>query len=539
VGTIDDFAEGSAIQDDLRKPFPTEPLPDGLNKSRYLDLDRGMSGTILERHSGIPLVPSRKNEPPAPFAPQRQGRRIDGEDARETQQNLYVGNMSQYRNDETPVPKTQVGPAVGYDGSVPASDGFHPRLRVVPNTALSQRNPTKSVPPTAPHFHVAKPEAAVVINQNAVPRYYEKSHAYITSNPSTGGHNVSAPVPRNNYRESMKDTSRDTEMPGLKNAGGDCVSESTSLFGIGAGPAYAAGEHARTKHSTYDGYENAVGTMRSTDREWSGLWGTGPSTASAPSGHTQRDHWGSTLRAQARDATGLDPERVGQGGPAKATAGTARAQDELQTQGRELIPGLPVINTSPQEMEGEMRSPFKDSVGAQHLRTPQRASYVINQQDPAPTVHVTGPGAQRQRSAFANGRLSKATHREVIDREAFAMPGPHTGIGNAIRQKWQTFALRDATTLAGNMTGPNRPNAFASADFVSGELAPSRELAVPKPEFYNDRMPNMGQRGGMAYVAPTNVQYDPNTFEKVDDRLDVAVDAQRSVDHVYIPERVP
>lgn len=530
----DTFLENEARQTDLNKPFPAQAPPNGLGKDRYLNLDAGQSSTFLERYNGIPAVPTRKLDPPAPYAPQPQGQRTDGQDARQVQNALYVGSMSQFRNDESPIAKTQVGPGVGYDASVPAADGLHPRLRVAPTTSLSQRNPSRSLPPTAAQFYVSKPEAAAKVMQNAVPTHFEMSHKYTTSAPHAS-HSNPAPVLRGNFKESMKETTRETEMPALK---GDCVDANTSLYGYGAGPPVAAGSQQTQVHSTYD----KTFELRHTDRGWAGLEAAGPSVAAGdvPGAHMERGHWGSTLRAQARDATSLDPERLGNAGPSNAQpGGTARPQDELQTQGRELIPGLPTINTNPQEVEGGMRSVWRDGppdAAAAHLRNPHRASYVHNEYQAAPAARVPGPGTQRQISAFARGRLSKVTHREVIDREQFHQAGPHAGIGDMVRKEWNTFALRDATVLAGSMgaPGPNRANAFESSDFVKGPMAPARQLAVPRVDFYNERMPNIGQRGAMAYKPPTNVQENPNKFEVVDDRLDIAVDSVNMLDHAYL-----
>lgn len=540
ASTTDAFSATSVRQAGLNAGFPAQPPPNGLNKDRYLDLDRGMSGTILERHTGIPVVPSRKHDPPAPYKP-TPNLRTNGDTARTDQMKLYTGSMSQYRNDETPIPRTQVGPGVGYDATVPAADGFHPRLRVVSTDALTQRNPSRALPPAAPFDPVGRREADVHVSQNTTTRSFEQSVEYTTGNPSASSAGTStAPVPRNNYE--MKPTTRDTEMPALKAANG-ChdIDASTSRFGIGAGPAIASGSIARVAHATYSGSESqaAVDAIRTTDRGWSGLWGVGPSAASdvpSAAASSSRDQWQSALRAQSRDATGLDPERIGQGGPSNTVGGATVAwQDTPATQGRELVPGLPVINTAPSGVSGVMHSPWTDTtVVSQHgedsrVRAPNRASYVLNDHDSMPTAQVTGSSSERQRSAFARGRLGRATHREVIDREQFAMNAPHSGVGDMVRPNWQTFALRDATTDAFRVSGPNRGSSFESSDFAKGRLAPKWQLAVPKPDFMHDRMPNLEQRGGMAYKPPTGVQYNPNKFESPDDRLDVAIDSQASL----------
>lgn len=538
TATTDAFSATSVQQTGLNAGFPAQPPPNGLNKDRFLDLDRGMSGSILERHMGIPLVPSRKHDPPAPYKP-TPNLRTNGDTARADQMKLYTDSMSQYRNDEVPIPRTQVGPGVGYDASVPAADGFHPRLRVVSTDALTQRNPSRSLPPAAPVDPVGRREADVHISQNTVTRTFEKSIEYTTGNPSASSAGTStAPVPRNNYETSMKPTTRDTEMPALKAADGcNDIDANTSRYGIGAGPAMASGSIARVAHSTYSGSEShaAIDAMRTTDRGWSGLWGVGPSAASdVPSAaSSDRVQWKSALRAQSRDATGLDPERIGQGGPSNAVGGATVAwQDTPATQGRELMPVLPVINTAPTGVTGVMHSPWTDTVARQEdsrVRAPNRASYARNDHDSIPTSQVTGSSSERQRSAFAQGRLGRATHREVIDREPFAATAPHSGVGDMVRPKWQTFALRDATTDAFRVSGPNRGSSFESSDFAKGHLAPKWQLAVPKPDFMNDRMPNTEQRGGMAYKPPAGVQYNPNKFESPDDRLDVAIDSQATL----------
>lgn len=538
AATTDAFTATSVQQTGLNAGFPAQPPPNGLNKDRFLDLDRGMSGTILERHTGIPIVPSRKHDPPAPYKPTPNLRPTGGDTARADQMKLYTGAMSQYRNDEVPIPRTQVGPGVGYDASVPAADGFHPRLRIVSTDALTQRSPLRSLPPTAPNHPVSRREADVHISQNSTTRTFEKSVEYTTGNPSASSAGTSSgQAPRANYEPIMKPTMRDTEMPALK-AASKCndIDAETSRFGIGAGPAIASGSVARVAHSTYSGSESraAVDAMRTTDRGWSGLWGVGPSAASdVPSaGSSDRTRWQSAIRAQSRDATGLDPERIGQGGPSNAVGGATTAwQDTPATQGRELMPALPVINTAPSDVSGVMHSPWTDTTAVarredSHVRAPNRASYALNDHDLMPTAQVTGSSSERQRSAFAQGRLGRATHREVIDREQFATTAPHSGIGDMVRPKWQTFALRDATSDAFRVSGPNRGSSFESSDFAKGHLAPNWQLATPKPDFMNERMPNTDQRGGMAYKPPTGVQYNPNKFETPDDRLDVAVDSQ-------------
>lgn len=538
VAPVDIFETSQVAQTDLRRPAPVAPQNNGLGKDRYVDLNKGMSGTILERYAGIPLVPSRKQDPGAPLAPTRQ-LPLHANESREEQLKILTASMSQYRNDETPMPRTRVGPGIGYDASVPAADGFHPRLRIVNTDQLTQKTQVRALPPNPAKSMVDRPtNAPIAVAQNTVPRFYQRSDAYNSGNANASS-SIPTPVIRGNYYESMKETNRETEMPGLKPPTNcEPVSLESSRYGIGAGPAVAAGSEHGPAPTTYSGYDPA--NMRATDRGWAGLWGSGPSASGTVAAMAQSG-WASAVRAQARDSTGLDPERIGQGGPARPTAPTAPWQGELATQGRELIPGLPVINTAP-DVTGTMQSPWHDRAAiAGHLRAPHKAEFERNAYQAMPAAHIDAPNSSGMRSAFARGRLATATHREVIDRNALNVPAPHADLGVVARPRWQTFALRDTTSVVngsavasggdgyGRAAGPNRPAAFASSDFINGAVAPERALAVPRPEFMHDRMPNIGPRGGMDYMAPTGVQYNPNKFEGLDDRLDVAIDSQRTI----------
>lgn len=539
VAPVDVFESTQVAQTGLRRPAPVAPPPsNGLGKDRYVDLDKGNSGAILERYAGIPAVPSRRQDAVAPLAPTRQ-LPVSANASRDEQLKVLTASMSQFRNDETPIPRTRVGPGLGYDASVPAADGFHPRLRVVNTDQLTQKTQVRALPPTAPKSMVARPTSApTAVAQNTAPRFYQRSDAYNSGNANATS-SMPTPVLRGNYYESMKETNRETEMPGLKPPT-DCepVSLESSRYGIGAGPAVAAGSEHGPAPTTYSGYDPA--NMRATDRGWAGLWGSGPSATGAVAAMAQTG-WASAVRAQARDSTGLDPERIGQGGPAQPTAPSAPWQGELATQGRELMPSLPVINTAP-DTTGAMQSPWHAVAGHAHVRAPHRAEFERSAYQAMPAAQIDAPNSSGLRSAFARGRLATATHREVIDRTALNVPAPHADLGVVARPRWQTFALRDATSVVngsadsgsasggvGRAAGPNRPNAFASSDFINGAVAPERALAVPRPEFMHDRMPNIGPRGGMAYMAPAGVQYNPNKFEGLDDRLDVAIDSQRTI----------
>lgn len=508
---ISAFGSNQVNQQTRAMPFPEPVRGNGLSKDRYTDIERGQSSTYLERYSGIPAMPSsRMNvDAPAPYMPRVQGQRPQGLASRGELTTLYTNSMSPYRNDEAPIPSTRVGPGVGYDASVPSADGFHPMLRVVPTDSLTQR---QGLPGRVNQgfSQISKRVAPVQAEVRSVPRYFEKSEEYT----STGGHlqTANGPVLRQNFRPDC--TNRSTEMPGLRLAGDE--------YGIGAGHAHAA----VTAQKTNTSWEDSESIVRKTDRGWAGTQGVGPSSVSHVA-HDARDGWRAPA-PKSRVQTGHAPERIGQGGPAYGSAGV-KPMEGLQTTQRQTIPAMPSLNVSPDVPDGTMQHPLKDNVASEQLRLPQKASIVQNAYPSAPLHPVPLSGVTQGRVAHEAGRLASSTTRDALSTEMLNMSGPsHTGLASTVRHKYSTFALRDATSAASGLSGPNR--AFKVDDKIGGELAPSYQLAVPRPDHLTEGyLHSVTPSQGITYVKPLGVQQNPNVHEVMDDRLDVAIDAVQSL----------
>lgn len=504
----------NAPQTNVTQPFPVQPPPNGLLKDKYLDLDRGMSASILERHNGIPAISSRKLDPPSPYAPTPQGQRVAADAIRDTSINTIKNSMSQFRNDETPVPKTLVGPGLGYDASVPASDGFHPRLRVVLRSGLNNIQLPGQMIMGKNSIDRATQELPVA--KNLPQTYFEQSESYITGSPNAPGAGVSQPVVRLNFREMY--TNRGTTLPGLKNSDGcNEVDEDTSRYGVGTGPAMAT----QTGAMSEEGYQ--AQTLRTTDRGWTAgsVWGSGPSPAEGSGAETTRSNY--ILKNQSRDETGFNPERIWAAGPSRPDGHMANIQDEARTTTRQLIPGLPVINTLPAETLGATQSSFRDvDTHREQVPVTKRANYASEVYTGIATGEQTSAyGAQM--GSLERGKLASATRRQVIDQEMLNVSGPNAPVGNMVRHEFDTFALREVTTATPHVAGANA-SYVANTNRVSGDYAPEYKLPVPRVDMFQEGyMPNVGQPAVAGPIRP-NVSFDPNRFENQDDRLEVAVE---------------
>lgn len=522
------FDIGASQQVDVFKPFPANAPGNGLGKDRYLDITKGDSGGFLERYNGVPLVGDRRRDDhPAPPAPTPQGARINGDSARAAMTQLRATTMSQFKNDESPVAQIQVGPGVGYGSSVPAADGFHPNLRVMPTDEISQRNSLRGDMGHAAQFYVGGRTAGdegVHMQANAPPRYFEKSTVYNTSAKNAGGAGTTfAPSTRQVFQSDC--TNRGTEMPALQGATG-CArpGSQNGVYGVGTGPAYAAGSQTAPVHPTLAGtYE------LKRQQDLPGLpYGAGPSAANdAPGAQAPRGHW--NTKGNQRDYTGMTYRgSAGVAGPSGGAVvqSVARYNDPLQNTHRQSIPGLPTLNAATPGFNAASQDPFRHGDQPNHqVRSGHRASMPSNNYAGAPGSLIAFPGAGGTQQAMAGGRVADVGKRAIVDAQTLPTAGPKGQEMAAPSQhaRVDSFALRSATVHAGNMGGPNRANTFA----VQGAAQQNFQHKPLQPDPYTQGLTGTqaAVRGG-TYVSPTGTQSAPGRHEHVDERLDVAVTSQ-------------